>query len=101
MSVSVNDIQISKVKEEPGETSLRVEVPVDRVEAAERKAATYWAKRVRMPGFRKGKAPLDVVRKKYRDAIRESVLQDLVTDSWRAAVDQEDLKPGASTSPAS
>jgi trigger factor len=93
MSVSVNDIQISKVKDEPGETSLRVEVPVDRVEAAERKAATYWAKRVRMPGFRKGKAPLDVVRKKYRDAIRESVLQDLVTDSWRAAVDQEDLKP--------
>jgi trigger factor len=93
MSVSVNDIQISKVKDEPGETSLRVEVPVDRVEAAERKATTYWAKRVRMPGFRKGKAPLDVVRKKYRDAIRESVIQDLVTDSWRAAVDQEDLKP--------
>lgn len=93
MSVSVNDIQISKVKDEPGETSLRVEVPVDRVEAAERKAAAYWAKRVRMPGFRKGKAPLDIVRKKYRDAIRESVIQDLVADSWRAAVDQEDLKP--------
>ena len=93
MSVSVNDIQISKVKDEPGETSLRVEVPVDRVAAAERKAATYWAKRVRMPGFRKGKAPVDVVRKKYRDAIRESVIQDLVADSWRAAVDQEDLKP--------
>lgn len=93
MSVSVNDIQITKVKEEPGETALRVEVPVERVQAAERKAATYWAKRVRMPGFRKGKAPLDVVRKKYREAIRESVIQDLVTDTWKAAVDQEDLKP--------
>lgn len=93
MSVSVNDIQITKVKEEPGETSLRVEVPVERVQAAERKAAAYWAKRVRLPGFRKGKAPLDVVRRKYREAIRESVIQDLVTDTWKAAVDQEDLKP--------
>ncbi len=93
MSVSVNDIQITRVKEEPGETSLRVEVPVERVQAAERKAVTYWAKRVRLPGFRKGKAPLDVVRRKYREAIRESVIQDLVTDTWKAAVDQEDLKP--------
>ncbi len=93
MSVGVNEIQITKVKDEPGETSLRVEVPVDRVQAAERKAASHWAKRVRIPGFRKGKAPLDVVKKKYRDAIRESVIQDLVTDSWRAAVDQESLKP--------
>jgi trigger factor len=89
----VNDIQITRVKEEPGETSLRVEVPVERVQAAERKAVTYWAKRVRLPGFRKGKAPLDVVRRKYREAIRESVIQDLVTDTWKAAVDQEDLKP--------
>ena len=93
MSVSVNDIQITKVKEEPGETSLRVEVTVERVQAAERKAVTYWAKRVRMPGFRKGKAPHDVVRRKYREAIRESVIQDLLTDTWKAAVDQEDLKP--------
>jgi trigger factor len=66
---------------------------VERVQAAERKAVTYWAKRVRLPGFRKGKAPLDVVRRKYREAIRESVIQDLVTDTWKAAVDQEDLKP--------
>jgi len=93
MTVEVSEIQVSKVKEEPGATSLRVEVPVDRVQAAERKAAGMYQKRARLPGFRKGKAPLDVVRKKYRDAIRESVIRELIEDGWKAALDQEDLKP--------
>jgi trigger factor len=93
MTVETSAIQISKVKEEPGATSLRVEVPVDRVQAAERKAAGQYQKRARLPGFRKGKAPLDVVRKKYREAIRESVIRELIEDGWKAALDQEGLKP--------
>jgi trigger factor len=33
------------------------------------------------------------VRKRYRDAIRETVLRELIGESWRTAVDQEGLKP--------
>ncbi|NIO13144.1 MAG: trigger factor, partial [Xanthomonadales bacterium] len=67
--------------------------PVERVRATAHAAATRYAKRAKLPGFRKGKAPLSVVRKQYRSAIREDVIRELVTASWKAAVDQEDLKP--------
>jgi trigger factor len=87
------DIVITKTREEPGSKALRVEVPVERVRAAETKAAAYYAKRVRLPGFRKGKVPDAVVRKRFQDAIREEVIRELVGESWKVAVEQEGLKP--------
>jgi trigger factor len=86
-------IQITKTGEEPGAKHLKVEVQVGRVQEAETKATKQYAKRARLPGFRPGKAPLAVVRKQYREAIRESVIRELIGESWKAALDQEDLKP--------
>ena len=93
MTVDTSDIQITPTADEPGTKTLKVEVPVERVKAAEQRAANEYAKRVKLRGFRKGKAPLAVVRKQYREAIREQVLRDLIGESWKAAVEQESLKP--------
>ena len=93
MTLETNEIQITPAAEEPGSKRLNVEIPATRVEAAERAAASYYAKRARLPGFRKGKAPLPVIRKQYRAEIRERVLRDLIGDSWKRVLEQEDLKP--------
>jgi trigger factor len=90
-----NDILVTKAGEEPGAKSLKVEVPVERVRDAEAKATAYYAKRARLPGFRPGKAPEAVVRKRFHEAIRESALRDLIQESWKAAIAQETLKPVA------
>ena len=87
------DIQITRTKDEPGETTLSVEAPVERVHEAEQKAASVYAKKARLPGFRKGKVPLHVIRRRFGDAIKEAVVQDLLQESWKLALDQEDLKP--------
>lgn len=89
------DIVVTKSGEEPGAKSLKVEVPVDRVRDAEAKATAYYAKRARLPGFRPGKAPEAVVRKRFHEAIRESALRDLIQESWKTALAQETLKPVA------
>jgi len=87
------DIVITKSSEEPGVKHLKVEVPIEMVDAAEKKAATYYAKRVKLPGFRKGKVPHNVIKKKFPEAIQENVIRELVEASWKAALDQEDLEP--------
>ncbi len=87
------DIQITRTKDEPGETTLSVEAPVELVQAAERKAASRYAKRVRLPGFRKGKVPLNVIRRRFGDAIKEAVVQELLQESWKLALEKEDLEP--------
>jgi trigger factor len=92
-TTAAEGIQITKAREAPGEASFKVEVAPDRVDRAESRAALDIAKRVRLPGFRKGKAPVAVVRKKYADAIREQVLREVISESWKATVDQEQLEP--------
>jgi trigger factor len=92
-TTAVEGIQITKAREAPGEASFKVEVAPDRVDRSETRAAQDIAKRVRLPGFRKGKAPVAVVRKKYADAIREQVLREVITESWKATLDQEQLEP--------
>jgi trigger factor len=87
------DILVTKTREEPGAKALRVEVPVERVRAAETKATAYFSSRVKLPGFRKGKVPDAVVRKRFHDAIREEVIRELIGESWKVAVEQEGLKP--------
>lgn len=87
------DIQITKTHAEPGETSLAVTVATESVKAAEERATRVYQQRARLPGFRQGKAPAAVVRKKFAEDIRQQALQELVQESWRAAVEQEQLKP--------
>ncbi len=87
------EIVVKKTHAEPGETSLAVTVPPESVRAAEERATRAYQQRARLPGFRPGKAPAAVVRKKFAEDIRQQALQELVQESWRAAVEQEKLKP--------
>jgi trigger factor len=87
------DILVKKTKVEPGETSLEVTIPPDNVRAAEERATKFYQERARLPGFRVGKVPAAVVRKKFADGIREETLRELVQESWRVAQKQEELKP--------
>jgi trigger factor len=92
------DIVVEKTAEDAASKSLRVTVPVDRVRQAEEKALQYFTKRARLPGFRPGKAPAPVVRKRFADAIRQSVLEDVIREGWETARSSESLKPIADPS---
>jgi trigger factor len=48
---------------------------------------------VRIPGFRKGKVPEPVVRRRFGDAIRQAVLEDLLRRTWEKARSEQSLKP--------
>ncbi|MGH7671388.1 MAG: trigger factor [Gemmatimonadales bacterium] len=87
------DILVKKTNAEPGETSLAVTVPAASAAAAEERATRTYQQRARLPGFRKGKAPAAVVRRKFAEDIRQQALQELVQESWRVALEQEQIKP--------
>ena len=87
------DISITKTKEDAASKSLQVSVPVDRVRQAEKKAVKYYGANARLPGFRPGKAPEAVVRRRFGDAIRQTMLEELIRESWDAALKAESLKP--------
>ena len=89
----MNPITVEKTAEDSASKSLHVTVPVDRVREAEARALKYYSKRARLPGFRPGKAPETVVRKRFGDAIRQTVLEEVIRESWETAKTSESLKP--------
>jgi trigger factor len=89
----MTEITVEKTAEDSASKSLRVTVPVDRVREAEAKALSYYVQRARLPGFRPGKAPAAVVRKRFGDAIRQTVLEEVVREGWETARNAESLKP--------
>ena len=64
------EILVKKTRAEPGEASIEVTIPPDNVRAAEERATKVYQQRARLPGFRQGKVPAAVVRKKFADDIR-------------------------------
>ncbi len=78
--------------------SLQVTVPADRVRLAEDRALKQVSRHARLPGFRAGHAPAAIIRKKYHDAIRQTVLDEVIRESWDQARESEALKPVADPS---
>jgi trigger factor len=77
------------------ERHVQVSVPAEAVKDAEDKAARRYASTVRLPGFRPGKAPATVVRKKFGDAIRQEALETLVREAYEEFVEKESIKVAA------
>jgi trigger factor len=48
---------------------------------------------VSLPGFRKGKAPINIVRKKYENNVLSESLEKLMQDKIKLLLDEKKLKP--------
>jgi trigger factor len=88
-------IEITPASHDAARRTYAVSVSVARVAAAEAATTARYAKRLKVPGFRKGKVPPAVVRRRFGDAIRQSVIEELLRESWAATQEQEALKPVA------
>jgi trigger factor len=86
------EIQITTKKSDGVERLLEVSVPAATVEEAEEKTARRYASSVRLPGFRPGKAPAALVRKRFKDAIRQQTLESLLQEAYQEVIEREKLK---------
>ena len=77
----------------PTEREIKIEIAPDKARDAYNKISQRYAKAASVPGFRKGYAPLDVIRMRYKDEIRSEVLQLLLPDQITAAIDEHKLAP--------
>lgn len=75
---------------------LTVEVGADRVDKAMREAAHRISRQVNIPGFRKGKAPYNVVLQRFgTGAVLEEALEKLGNEVYREALEEAKIEPYA------
>ncbi len=72
---------------------IKVEVEVERVDAALEEIYSGIQKTANIPGYRPGKAPRDMVKTHYNKAANEEVLNRLIWDCYREAVTEKQIDP--------
>ena len=75
------------------EQSLTISVAADDIEKQVKSKLNSAQKTAKIKGFRKGKAPLDVVKKMYEPEIRQDVINDSVIKKFYELVEKQNLKP--------
>jgi len=86
-------LKITTQKPKSWKRVLEIEVPAGKVNDRLRSAYEEYRKRAVIPGFRKGKAPLSILKARYADAVEQSVLQELIPQVWEEAITQEKIRP--------
>ena len=72
--------------------SFEIEIPLEDVVEAQERVTASLKQRVRLPGFRPGKAPASLIKSKFESEIRSEVIESLIPQAFRKRVEQEDLK---------
>jgi trigger factor len=84
----------SELKEvSPSQKEIHLQIDAEAVKEAYGKVSKKYAQRANVPGFRKGYAPLDVVRMRFKEEIKSEVLQEVVPGQVAAAIEEHDLHP--------
>ena len=72
---------------------LELEIPADEVSKASERVAKEFGKVARVPGFRPGKAPISLIKRRFAEEIKSEVLQNLVPETVEKAVAEQKLTP--------
>ena len=81
-------IEVSTTRKE-----IKIEIPPDAVKAVYDKVSKKYAKAAQVDGFRKGFAPVDVVRMRYKEDIKSDVLQELLPAKVTEAIQEHEITP--------
>ena len=72
---------------------IEVEAPAEEVSKSFKTIVKRYQKLARIPGFRAGKVPESLIRSKFAKEVRQEVLESLVSERFRKAIDDQKLRP--------
>jgi trigger factor len=82
-----------EVERQPDSVStLRIELPPEQVSKEWTAITDNFARHARIPGYRPGKAPRRVIEAKYKKEIQEELTKRLVSQSYRDAIAEKQLR---------
>ena len=86
-------MKVNVTKDKAWKRVLEIEIPVEKVKGEFDSVYQEYQRKVRIPGFRKGKAPLELIKSRYKEAVTKDVLDKLLPQAYEEAVNQSNLTP--------
>ena len=72
---------------------MTVQIPAEQIDQKVESKLQQLARSVRLDGFRPGKVPLSVVKKRYESQVRSETAGELIASSYEQALQQQNLRP--------
>jgi trigger factor len=72
---------------------LTIEIPATAVQAETGRVVDEFSRQVRIPGFRPGKVPVAMVKKRFRQEIEKEIVDRLLPRYWKQAQAEKDIEP--------
>ncbi|HSX70995.1 MAG TPA: trigger factor [Pseudomonas sp.] len=91
-------MQVSVESTSALERRMTIGVPAERIETEVTKRLQQTARRAKVPGFRPGKVPMNVIRQRYEDSARQEALGDLIQATFYEAIVEQKLNPAGAPS---
>jgi trigger factor len=93
MTIEASRLRIDVQERERWRRTLSVTVPAEVVREERERVATKLAKRLKLPGFRKGRIPASVVEKRYGSVLNQETLDRLIEEAYKEALRAQSLLP--------
>ena len=86
-------MKVSVQKSNQCEKTITVKVAQDRIQQEYDRFFSSVEQNAKIPGFRQGKAPRDVVRSHFQKEAREKVMENLISESYKEALRENEVHP--------
>lgn len=93
MTSQQTDLKIDIEEPRTWARRLTITVPAERVERERQEVSRKWSKRVRLPGFRKGRVPAHVIERRFGPAVEQEAIEQVVGSAYREALEKEGFQP--------
>jgi trigger factor len=93
MPIDTSQLTVALEEGERWRRKLNVTVPASVVSHERKKIAAKLAKRLKLPGFRAGQIPASVVERRYGQAVNREMLDRVIGEAYRGALELEALHP--------
>ncbi|MEA2012323.1 MAG: trigger factor [Verrucomicrobiota bacterium] len=91
--MSTLDIIVTKEATEPCKETFKIEIPAEKTETEYKGIIKNFKKEVAIPGFRKGKAPNQLIQKRFAKEIADELKKILFQETITNIMKDESLKP--------
>ena len=93
MTLAAKDLTIDLQEMEAWRRRLTVKVPKGAVEEERVAQLKSLSRRLKLPGFRKGRVPKHMIQKRYGHAVEREVLDRVVTEAYKTAIASTEMQP--------
>lgn len=86
-------MQVTETKSEGLSREFKIAIPAAEIDERVNDRLKEYATQAQMPGFRPGKVPVSLLKKRYGDAVRGEVLEQAVNTNTQRMMSEKEIRP--------